>query len=312
MKTDEAVAPVIAAMLVLAVIVTFFAVWNATAIPSMKAQAEVSHLHDVEEGMLRFSSDIDTAASMPANMKLSERIPLGGGDILYSSTKSGGVIDVKSEDESYMKIQLYNVTSPNVPEVSGNRTFILSNIIYQPVGNFWQDQGYFWSHGFVNVTKGSSNASVPLEYATMRDVPYNLTEGLFSSDIGAYDSGGNCSVLIIKGVNIIPAKTGRSTSGNGMGTLSLTSTVSSDTFVNITKINVSAIRPASGKIDGFPRVMYRTINDTVTNGLKPACSNIKDVTYSTGADSDGTVTFTIGIPNVTVIQRITNITISAQ
>jgi len=54
MKTDEAVAPVIAAMLVLAVLY-FFAVWNATAIPSMKAQSEVTHLQEVESGILRFS-----------------------------------------------------------------------------------------------------------------------------------------------------------------------------------------------------------------------------------------------------------------
>jgi hypothetical protein len=315
MKCEDAVAPVIAAMLVLAVIVTFFAVWNASAVPSMKAQAEVSHLHDVEEGILRFSSDISLAATISSassgmipssSMFLTERIPLGGGDILYSATKSGGVLSVESEDEPYMRIQFYNFTSPAIPEVNGNRTFILSNISYQPVGNFWQDQGYSWSHGTVNVTKGQ--ISVPLEYPSMQEVPYNITRGLFSADVGAYGSDpGTCSVIVIKGVNILPSGTGRTLSGNGIGTLTLNSQVATDTFVNITKINVSVIRPSSGSTSGFPRAMYRAVNDSLTNTLKPACSNIKNVAYS-----DGTVTLTIGVPNVTVIQRTTNLTLGTQ
>ena len=72
-------APVVAAMLILAIGVTFFAAWNAYYVPSMKAQSEITHLKDAETGFLRFSSDIETAASLKRNMQLSEPIPLEGG-----------------------------------------------------------------------------------------------------------------------------------------------------------------------------------------------------------------------------------------
>jgi len=76
---EDAVSPVVAAMLILAIVVTFFAAWNAMYVPSMKAQSEITHLKDVESGFLRFSSDIETATSLKKNMRMSEPIPLEGG-----------------------------------------------------------------------------------------------------------------------------------------------------------------------------------------------------------------------------------------
>ncbi|WP_292368017.1 hypothetical protein [Methanoregula sp. UBA64] len=303
MTRDDAVAPVIAAMLVLAVIVTFFAVWNATAIPSMKAQAEVSHLHEVEEGMLRFSSDIESAASMPASMKLSERIPLGGGDILYSSTKSGGILTVQREDP-YLGIRLYNVSG----RMESSR-FVLSNISYRPAGNFWQDQGYVWSRGYVNVTKGS--VSVPLEYPTMREVAYNITDVLFSARVISYGSDpGTCSVIEIKCVNITPGETQNSLSGNGIGTLSLGSTVAPpERFSNVTRINVTVFAEAE-PLSGFPLVMQNAVNASLANIQNPVCSNIRyDTVHST---SRTTALIVDPLPNVTVIRQTTAITIGTK
>lgn len=305
MKTDEAVAPVIAAMLVLAVIVTFFAVWNATAIPSMKAQAEVSHLHEVEEGMLRFSSDIDTAASMPAtSMKLSERIPLGGGDILYSSTKSGSVLLVQSEPP-YMGIRLYNVSSH---QLEGSR-FVLSNITYSPVGNFWQDQGYNWSHGYVTVTKGA--VSVPLEYTNMENVAYNLTGALFSASVVSYNgTSNNCSVIKINCVNITTAKHQNTLSGNGIGTLTLNSVVTPpERLVHVTTINVTVFSEEN-QLSGFPLAMHDAVKKSLETIENPVCSNIQyDIVNST----DRIIILQIKPdPDVTVIRQTTDIVLSAQ
>jgi len=304
MKCEDAVAPVIAVMLVLAVIVTFFAVWNATAIPSMKAQAEVSHLHDVEEGMLRFSSDIDTAASTSSGMRLSERIPLGGGDILYSSTKSGGALSVKSESP-YMGIRLYNVSSRMESSM-----FVLSNISYQPVGNFWQDQGYTWSHGYVNVTKGS--VSVPLEYTTMstlqQDGGYNISHALFSAGVVSYGTDpGTCSVIVIKCVNISPSQMQNSLSGNGLGTLSLSSTVlPPQRFQNVTRINVTVFSEAD-PLSGFSLAVHDAVNTSLTNIQNPVCSNIR---YDPTRSTSRTIALLVdSVPNVTVIRQTTDITI---
>lgn len=308
MKQDDAVAPVIAAMLVLAVIVTFFAVWNATAIPSMKAQAEVSHLHEAEEGMLRFSSDISAAASSPSGMILSEQVPLGGGDILYSATKSGGVLEVQEDAHPYMRILLYNVSSSVLPV--DDRTFVLSNISYQPTGNFWQDQGYVWSHGYVNVTRGQKE--VPLEYYTMQDVQYNLAGALFNSGVGAYGNDpGTCSVVIIKGVNLVPAQTASSLSGNGIGALTLNSSIASDKFFNVTTMNVS-IRWTGGNspLTGFPRAMHDAANASLANNLESSCTNIH---FDPVRSTPRTIALSIDpVPNVTVIRQTADITIGTR
>ncbi len=303
MMRDDAVAPVIAAMLVLAVIVTFFAVWNATAIPSMKAQAEVSHLHDVEEGMLRFSSDIDTAASMPASMKLSERIPLGGGDILYSATKSGGMLSVQ-EEEPYLGIRLYKDSN----QMEGSR-FVLSNISYSPVGNFWQDQGYNWSHGYVNVTKGS--VSVPLEHTTMSTLQqeggYNITQALFSASVVSDGSNSTCLEIAIKCVNITPVKSQSSISGNGIGTLTLSSTVTPpEKFPNVTMINVSVFSDVD-PLSGFPLAMHDAVKSSFMTIQNPRCSNIW---YDANLSTNRSIILHVDpIPNVTVIRQTTDIKI---
>ena len=304
MKSEDAVAPVIAAMLVLAVIVTFLAVWNATAIPAMKEQAEVSHLHDVEEGILRFSSDVETAASSSSGVTLSERIPLGGGDILYSPAKSGGTLAVERE-EPYLGIRLYNATSR-----VENSAFVLSDVTYLPVGNFWQDQGYVWSHGYTNVTKG--RVSVPLEYYTEQNVSYPIAGALFSASVGAYGSTpGTCSAVVIKTVNVSPSQTGSVTSGNGIGTLSLNSTLYSEKISNVTEIRVNTSLFAAPPDPGFAGAMHDAVNRSFANNIEPICSNIL---YDPAQSSDRTVTITVVDPlsNITVIRQTAEITISAQ
>jgi hypothetical protein len=296
MKREDAVAPVIAAMLVLAVIVTFFAVWNASVIPSMKAQAEVSHLHDVEEGMLRFSSDIDLAASSSSDMTLSERIPLGGGDVLYSATKSGGSLAIQSEGP-YMEIIVNNSTYER------NRTFSLSNISYRPAGNFWQDQGYVWSQGYVNVTK--ENVSEPLDYYTMQDVNYDLTKVLFGINVEMYDDESNCLKINIKGVDLHPAESENSSSGNGIGQLKLNSTIrnSKIPYSGISEIQINtSFSETFGP--GFRQAMDDAVNTSLNNSRVLSCPNVTK-TYSPGL-------FTLTVPNIMVDRQTTDITLSAR
>ena len=307
MKTDEAVAPVIAAMLVLAVIVTFFAVWNATAIPSMKAQAEVTHLQEVESGILQFSSDIDTAASTTSSMTLSERIPLGGGDILYSSTKSGGVITIHNGSLS-MVMDIYNTSGSGNYQKLDNSKFRLVNFSYQPSGNFWQDQGYVWSQGYVNVTKGT--LATPLEFSTMNAVNYNLTDALFSaSSVSNASNPAECTVLVLKGVNLRTAEARESVSGNGAGTLKLVSTQKTDKFYNITRVNVTISN--SEQLSDFQDAMRKSVNGSLNkNVYSPLCGN---VLYSDTYSTNSTISLTIAsIPNVTVIRQTTDIVLSAQ
>jgi hypothetical protein len=242
---------------------------------------------------------------MPANMKLSERIPLGGGDILYSSTKSGGTLTVQRE-EPYMEITVKNSS------FTKNPVFYLSNISYNPVGNFWQDQGYTWSHGYVNVTKG--DLSVPLDYPTLQDVTYDeFTSTLFDIEVESYDeTHRNCSILRIKSVNIRPLEFGSSLSGNGVGVLALNSTVkkSGVPYYNISEIqintSVSAIHDTN-----FEDAMYNAVNTSLNNSNLLACSNIESVTYSPPAEPR-LITIKIGDPKVMFLRQTTTILIGTQ
>jgi hypothetical protein len=304
-KQEDAVAPVIAAMLVLAVVVTFFAVWNATAIPAMKEQAEVSHLQDVESGILRFSSDIESAASTPNSMTLSERIPLGGGDVLFSSTKSGGVLAIHNGSLS-MGMDIYNTSGSGDYQKLDNSKFRLANFSYQPSGNFWQDQGYVWSHGYVNVTKGT--LATPLEFSTMRAVDYKLTGTLFSaSSVANASNPAECLVLVLKGVNIQTAEARGAASGNGAGTLKLVSTPETDKFFNVTRVNVTISN--SEQLSAFQESMRKSVNSSFNKNVLNSCGNIQ---YSDTYSTNSTVSLTIAsIPNVTVIRQITDISLSA-
>ncbi|MFA7694623.1 MAG: hypothetical protein WCX63_03710 [Methanoregula sp.] len=307
MKREDAVAPVIAAMLVLAVIVTFFAVWNATAIPAMKEQAEVSHLQEVESGILRFSSDIESAASTPNSMTLSERIPLGGGDVLFSSTKSGGMLAVYN-GSLYMMMDIYNTSGSGAYQQMDNQKFRLANFSYQSSSNFWQDQGYTWSHGYVNVTKGT--LATPLEFSTMSTVNYKLTDALFSaSSVLNASNTSECTVLVLKGATIQSADNGGPISGNGIGALKLVSTTGTEKFFNVTRVNVTISN--NEQLSDFQEAMRRSVNRSFNrNVYSDICENIQ---YSGTYSTNSTISLTIAaIPNVTVIRQTSDIVLSAQ
>ncbi|MGA7627627.1 MAG: IPT/TIG domain-containing protein, partial [Methanoregula sp.] len=188
---DDAIAPVIAVMLILAAIVTFYSIWNAIYIPSMKESSEIEHIQNVETAFEHFSSDIDNAASSHQNhLAFSEPVQLGGGDILFNPIKSSGTLDVV-QDRNQTRVSqstIYNIsffygTTP----IEENGTLI--NFSYEPVGNFWQDQGYQWQYGYINVTKYGTLIT-PLSYDTMDNVT-NATESgslaLFAKSFASVD-----------------------------------------------------------------------------------------------------------------------------
>jgi hypothetical protein len=181
--------------------------------------------------------------------------------------------------------------------------FRLVNYSYRPFGNFWQDQGYIWSHGNVNVTKGT------LMTPFKRAVEYNLTDALFSA--GSYPNPAdpyNCSVVDIKGVNIIRANSDGSVSGNGMGTLALESTRRTKNIPNVTHINITVSSP----LPDFKKALRESINTSLNNSVveSPHCGNIH---FNRMLSNDNSIWLTIdpGPTNVTVSRQITDISLSA-
>lgn len=300
--TDDAVAPVVGAMLLLAVFVTLFAAWNAYYVPSMKALSEITHIGEVESGFLQFSSDIETAASLKKTASFTEPVPLGGGDFTFDSAKSGGVLSIRAEDVNYLSLAVTSATDPPEPEIP----FHLSGFTYQPVGNFWQDQGYTWSYGTVNVTKGA--LTTPLEYLTMENVSYGVTGSLFDLDtVPSPADPAMCTVMNVYTVNITPAAGRAGTSGNGNGMLALESSVTNRQFTNATDM---MIRINPNVPEGFRAALWKSVNDRIR--ASGSCSNIH-VAYP---DPSPSVNLSVqvlfdAIPNMTLNRKITEISLAA-
>jgi len=300
--SEDAVAPVVAIMLILAVVVTFFAAWNAYYVPSMKEQSEIAHIKEVETAFLKFSSDIETAASLKKKIRFSEPIPLGGGDFTFDPVKSGGILRIQGDDTGYLKLDIIN---DSIGEQRGNLSYLtMVNFTYQPVNNFWQEQGYTWSYGNVNVTKGL--LSTPLQYASMGDVPYAITGTLFDIETTPWvNDSAACSLVEIQVVNITIDSLHTTTNGNGNAMLTLNSSVISMTYSNTTQMNVTLYRHLPR---GFKTALYESVNHSLN---EISCSNVH-VTYRSEITDD--IWPEIGvrfdpIPNMTLNRKITGISI---
>lgn len=221
-------------MLILVVVVTLLSVYNATYLPGLKQSAEIQHLHEVEEGVLKFGSALEEAASLKRNISLSQQIPLGGGDILLNSLKSGGSLHVQQENEPYLTIN-------NLDTGEKLCDFRMVNFSYWTVNNFWVDQGYTWQYGYVNVSRDvDSEDGTPLQYATMdkvREKILNVSSfGNTLIDVEKSDEYG--SEYTVKAVNFIAGEDSFS-SGNSIGRLELKSAINESVFQKNLNINFS-------------------------------------------------------------------------
>jgi len=266
---DDAVAPVIAVMLILAAIVTFLSIWNAVYVPSMKQSAEVSHLQNVESAFLHFSSDIERAASTRQDdLTLSEPVQLGGGDFFFNTLRSSGSLSVRNEQKPIYYLTMYDGTEAIMGRMSGT----LVNISYEPVGNFWQDQGYRWQYGYVNVTKHCKLQS-PLKHYNMTNVntefrdtgslaklagsfgsvEYTVNQTLIQNETVNEDNrytfsprAGICSSIVLRAVNLSATPEHQFVSSNGFGTLQLKSDVISVPYYDVRKITIGSGREPFG------------------------------------------------------------------
>lgn len=215
---DDAVSPVIAVMLILALVITFFSLFNATVIPQMKEEAEVEHLQQVEGAFLQFASDIETAIALKRNMSLSERIQLGGGDILLNTVRSGGSLTVQQESP------ILDLSWDGGEPLSTG----MVTLSYHPVSNFWLDQGYSWQYGDVHVTRGNDRTTSVL-HCTVEDME-RARESFVQSLVTIENDTTTGHYIIVLG-QLIPGDRIYA-SGNGYASLQLREEVSYQTVAS--------------------------------------------------------------------------------
>lgn len=270
---DDAVAPVVAAMLILAVVVTIFSAWNAIYLPSLKQQSEIIQDHEVQQAFTRFSSDLSNAASLKRDLTFSQTLPLGGGGMIFSPLTSSGTLKVEEEPVPLYRV-LITEGSVQTPVAEGR----MVRFSYRTVGDFWQDQGYTWHYGFVNVTKGTSHSgpdgaiiSTPLTFATMNDVYDEESIGSFANNTIVveaepwYNSSGNCSRITITSVTFNDMPGASYVSSSGIGTLTLTTKSSRPAVYGVqetTSPERLAVRVNRSENKQFSLGLYESVNES--------------------------------------------------
>ena len=307
--SDDAVAPVIAVMLILAAVATLFVIFNGAYVPSLKEAAEIEHIRNVESSFRHFSSDIGQAITVRKDgQELSEPVPLGGGDIFLNTLKSGGSLAVTQEPAPVYNISLYDGTGSVMATTNGT----LVTITFTSVGNFWQDQGYRWQEGYLNVTKYGLRQA-PLDYSTMTEVTngfepngtlatfagsfgsaeYSLNETLFQNETPTLDKqyifsprSGTCSRILLRAVNLTTSQEHSFVSGNGFGNLELVSSTKAVPMAGVSFITVAS--------DGtlFGNATFREWNESISE-VAGACGNSLRYTPVAGYTGDGLGLYTV-------------------
>ena len=156
-EKDDAVSPVIALMLILAILATCMAVYTTTYVPGLKQQDEITHTGEVKLAFMRFASDIDNVIAQGKPAVYTEVLELGGGDVPLSPTKSSGTIEIKPS-----KIGTYQ---------TGSETKDLNGIAvtYTPSFTAWEKQGYLYKNGVVWITKDEKKTPAQLTLYTVSD-----------------------------------------------------------------------------------------------------------------------------------------------
>ena len=141
-EKDDAVSPVIALMLILAILATCMAVYTTTYVPGLKQQDEITHTGEVKLAFMRFASDIDNVIAQGKPAVYTEVLELGGGDVPLSPTKSSGTIEIEE-----IKIGTYQIGTETPLDLDGVQ------ITYTPSFTAWEKQGYLYKNGVVWITK---------------------------------------------------------------------------------------------------------------------------------------------------------------
>lgn len=156
-EKDDAVSPVIALMLILAILATCLAVYTTTYVPGLKQQDEITHSGEVKLAFERFASDIDNLIALGKPAVYTEVLELGGGDVPLSPTKSSGTIEINTT-----VIGNYTVGS-ETKELKG------IEVSYTPSFTAWEKQGYLYKNGVVWIVKDEKKTPAQLTLYTVGD-----------------------------------------------------------------------------------------------------------------------------------------------
>ena len=157
-EKDDAVSPVIALMLILAILATCMAVYTTTYVPGLKQQDEITHSGEVKLAFERFASDIDNVIAQGKPAVYTEVLELGGGDVPLSPTKSSGTVEINTTE-----IGTYKIGDGTEQKLNG------IEISYLPSFTAWEKQGYVYENGVVWIVKDDKITPAQLTLYEVKD-----------------------------------------------------------------------------------------------------------------------------------------------
>ncbi len=263
MKQEGAIAPVIGVLLILTIIVSAIALLNATYIPNLKQQSEIEHLASVEKAFLDLSSDIERMIAFGDCATVRRHIQLGGGEAPFSGLRSSGTLRINESVAWLIKVDGTWISYPTLVTIS-----------YQPIGNFWQNQGYVWEAGVVNITKGSRTTWLTYEKET--DAQQRMNEFLNATTGIPVPTGSGDTLNYINISRIHSMNTGTNTfsSSNGIGTITLSGDIPIPRTYSQVEILGLHIPPESH--------INRTVREKYESILNPIGSLYSNCVYSDG------------------------------
>lgn len=313
-RTEEssAVSSVVALMLILAVVATFISLYSTSYIPALKEQSEISQITEVKESFMKFSGDMEHIVAEKIPVSCSNVVPLGAGEILLSPEKSSGTLSVT---DCGTMVEIRTKSGNSEPDaVSG-----MVNVAFRPSYTFWEEQGYTWQCGYINVTKNEKE--VPLTDFTMEDLLEGEKFSTFAKsfitfeDEGEFNAGSGMQELKslkINVVNIVPAKTGF-ISGNSATTLGILSGINDIGQVNTSCLSLSFVNSTDMSLMSEFSKHISEKTEVVVNDLSLGYCNVPSPVITRGIDGHDTITVDMDAssPPVEVAISSLNISVSA-
>jgi hypothetical protein len=252
---DDALSSVVAFLLLLTVVVSFISLLNAYYIPSLKQQEEAKHLSSVEEMFRSISGDVSSMTMFQKEGSFQRHTSLGGGAALFSPVTSSGTL--KLEEKPFLKLFIQDMNG-ETKSIDINITVVS----YEPIGNFWVNQGYIWKRGLVYVTKSSKQTW--LEHVTAEDA--KKAEQFFLKTVFTPQTLTNSSLSVYT-LTADPNAFFRS--GNGMSGINMSMTGTSQVFYGVVDVELAT---ASGDLETL------ILLDDLINEWKPSFTKGTDLT----------------------------------
>jgi PKD repeat protein len=178
-NSESAVSTIIAAVLLLSIIFTIFAVIRIAYVPEWKNDAETAHMHDVLEDMsnLRSSIDIANVYSTSSEQKtLTVPIRMGGGQVPYIDMSRNDASLLVNKDPCSANLTLRNISG----DVIYSGSFNCGGITYYSNNIEFVDQTLRYENGALILAQGGKsvmrqNPPFTIECKTLTNTSYNLS-----------------------------------------------------------------------------------------------------------------------------------------